>query len=334
MPIISTEKLQAVNKNIARPDVNNSRNYLMYPINMKSDRVINNREVEGQDRIHFELKQYAKKNDVLRAPVEGSEGYPFPSTKERIKEADQYIKAAIQIGGSTVGDVFLPIQDKIQDTNAVTWGDGTLNDLQRRVANLSYNMMAGNSVQVDESLNAMKNLVQGETATGGGGIGDLGRLYLTEQIIGVQGLFSRATGKILNPNLELLFSTPTLRPFTFNFKLSPRDEEEGNEVKKIIRFFKQGMAPRVQSNNLFLNAPYVFSIKYMMGNRKEHGGIGKIKHCALQNCTVDYTPNNTYMTYQDGTMISYNINMTFQEIIPIYDTDYVTKENINHPIGF
>jgi hypothetical protein len=328
MPIISTEKLQAVNKNIARPDVNNSRNYLMYPINMKSDRSINNREVEGQDRIHFELKQYAKKNDNLIGPKKGSEEFPFPATKERNKETDQYIKAAIQIGGSTVGDVFLPIQDKIQDTNAVTWGDGTLNDLQRRIANLSYNMMADNNVQVDESLNAMTSLVKDSS------IGDLGRLYLTEQIIGVQGLFSRATGKILNPNLELLFSTPTLRPFTFNFKLSPRDEEEGAEVKKIIRFFKQGMAPRVQSNNLFLNAPYVFSIKYMMGNRKEHGGIGKIKHCALQNCTVDYTPNNTYMTYQDGTMISYNINMTFQEIVPVYDEDYVTPENVNHPIGF
>lgn len=331
MPIISTEKLQTVNGNITRPDSIPGRNYLMYPINMKSDRTINGREVEGQDRIHFTLQTYAKKLDSLIGPKKGSEEFPFPSTKERTKEDDQFERAKIRIGGSMIGDVFLPIQDKIQDTNAVTWGDGTLNDLQRRIANLSYNMMSDNNVQVDESLNAMTSLIKDSSA---GGVGDLGRLYLAEQIIGVQGLFSRATGKVLNPNLELLFSTPTLRPFTFNFKLSPRDKEEGEEVKKIIRFFKQGMAPRIQENNLFLNAPYVFAIKYMMGNRKEHEGIGKIKRCALQNCTVDYTPNNTYMTYQDGTMVSYNINMTFQEILPIYDIDYDTPESINHPIGY
>lgn len=329
MPIISAENLRTVNKNIVRPDVNPGRSYLMYPINMKNDRTVNGREIEGQDRIHFRLKQYAKKkDDAFVGPVPGSSEAPFPSTKDRIKESDQYEATSINIGGSKVGEVFLPIQDKIQDTNAVTWADGTLNDLQRRVANLSYNMMSDDNPQVDASIDAMKNLLSD------GNVGNLGRLYLVEQIIGVQGLLSRATGKVLNPNLELLFSTPTLRPFTFNFKLSPRDEIEGSEVKKIIRFFKQGMAPRVQANNLFLTAPYVFDIKYMMGNKKEHDGIGKIKHCALQNCTVDYTPNNSYMTYQEGTMVSYNINMTFQEIVPIYDVDYETAETINHSIGY
>jgi hypothetical protein len=329
MPIISAENLRSVNKNIVRPDVSSSRSYLMYPINMKNDRTVNGRDVEGQDRIHFTLKQYAKKQDSAAVnPAPGSSEAPFPTTKERIKESDQYTRATIKMGGSNVSEVFLPIQDKIQDTNAVTWADGTLNDLQRRVANLSYNMMAKDNPQVDESINAMTNILND------GNVGNLGRLYLVEQIIGVQGLLSRATGKVLNPNLELLFSTPTLRPFTFNFKLSPRDEIEGSEVKKIIRFFKQGMAPRVQATNLFLNAPYVFDIKYMMGNKKEHDGIGKIKHCALQNCTVDYTPNNSYMTYQEGTMVSYNINMTFQEIVPIYDVDYETDETINHSIGY
>ena len=329
MPIISAENLRTVNKNIVRPDVNPGRSYLMYPINMKNDRTVNGREIEGQDRIHFRLKKYAKKkDDAAVGPVPGSSEAPFPSTKERIKESDQYTRATIRMGGSNVSEVFLPIQDKIQDTNAVTWADGTLNDLQRRVANLSYNMMSDDNPQVDSSIDAMKNLLSD------GNVGNLGRLYLVEQIIGVQGLLSRATGKVLNPNLELLFSTPTLRPFTFNFKLSPRDEIEGSEVKKIIRFFKQGMAPRVQANNLFLTAPYVFDIKYMMGNIKEHDGIGKIKHCALQNCTVDYTPNNSYMTYQEGTMVSYNINMTFQEIVPIYDVDYETAETINHSIGY
>ena len=34
------------------------------------------------------------------------------------------------------------------------------------------------------------------------------------------------TGQVINPNLELLFSGPNLRSFTFNFTLTPRDAEE------------------------------------------------------------------------------------------------------------
>jgi hypothetical protein len=38
-------------------------------------------------------------------------------------------------------------------------------------------------------------------------------------------LLSRTEGAILNPNLELLFEAPTLRPFTFTFKLASRSED-------------------------------------------------------------------------------------------------------------
>ena len=59
--------------------------------------------------------------------------------------------------------------------------------------------------------------------------------------VGAQGLLARTRGAILNPNLELLFERPTLRPFSFTFDLAPRNKEEADEVIKIIRFFKQGI---------------------------------------------------------------------------------------------
>ena len=49
---------------------------------------------------------------------------------------------------------------------------------------------------------------------------------LAGEAVGAQGLLSRATGTVLNPNLELLFQGPQLRPFTFQFRLSPRGIEE------------------------------------------------------------------------------------------------------------
>lgn len=331
MPIISTARLEtlggSLNRNVKKSGKGSNKSYLMYPTNMKNDDVI-----EGQDRIEFSIKEYKLKSDKLKAPRVGPAenlniDTPFPQAKNAMKESEFYVNSSLKMGGNSVEKVFLPIQDKIQDTNAVTWADGgQLNDIQRRVANLSYNAMkGGEGLQMDKSLEAMTSLLTDKS------IGDLGRLALVEQIIGVQGLFTRATGKILNPNLELLFNTPTLRPFTFNFKLSPRDQNEADEVKRIIRFFKQGMAPRVQENSLFVKSPYVFGIKYLMGSSKTHTGIGKVKTCALQNCTVDYTPNNSYMTYKDGTMVAYNVNMTFQEILPVYASDY---DEDDHPIGY
>ena len=57
---------------------------------------------------------------------------------------------------------------------------------------------------------------------------------LAGEAVGIQGLLSRATGTVLNPNLELLFQGPQLRPFTFQFRLSPRGIEEAKEVKKLL----------------------------------------------------------------------------------------------------
>ena len=57
-------------------------------------------------------------------------------------------------------------------------------------------------------------------------------------------LVSRASGQILQSNLELLFSGVSLRSFPFVFDFAPRDEKEAEMVAKIIKTIKMGMAPR------------------------------------------------------------------------------------------
>ena len=43
--------------------------------------------------------------------------------------------------------------------------------------------------------------------------------YIAAQASGAQNLQQRATGAIMNPNMELLFKDPSLRPFNFTFKI-------------------------------------------------------------------------------------------------------------------
>jgi hypothetical protein len=55
---------------------------------------------------------------------------------------------------------------------------------------------------------------------------------------------------------------------------------------------------------------------------KSHPYLNKFKECALTNCNVNYTPEGTYMSFKDGAMVSYQLDLTFQELEPIYDDDY------------
>jgi len=94
------------------------------------------------------------------------------------------------------------------------------------------------------------------------------------------------------------------------------------------------MSAQRSQSNLFLKTPHTFGITYMHRGQKgeEHKYIGKIKECALTSFTVNYTPEGQYATFYDGPMVSYEMQMQFQELEPIFNDDY-GKDDFNE-IGF
>lgn len=221
--------------------------------------------------------------------------------------------------GNSRGTVTLPIQSQISDSNTVDWNAETLNPIQ---ASLATSLM--DSKNIGEAVTSIEGKVKQSLKGAKGDIAQAARLYLVEEAVGAKGLLSRVTGGILNPNVELLFRGPQLRPFNFRFLLSPRNDKETKQVKRILRFFKEGMAVQETATDIFLKAPSVFQIKYEFGGKKgeDHPGLNKIKKCALTSFNVDYTPENSYMTFEDGTMTSYIISLQFQELEPITTSDY------------
>jgi hypothetical protein len=147
-------------------------------------------------------------------------------------------------------------------------------------------------------------------------------------------LLTRTTGGIINPNLELLFTGPSLRTFSFQFKMNAREAAESREIVKIIRFFKQGSAAQKSSSNLFLKSPHTFQIQYL---HRGPGGsdnpfMNKIKECALQSVAVNYTPEGNYATFDDGAMTSYELTLQFSELEPVFNNDYAQDNDAT--IGF
>ena len=272
---------------------------------------------EGQDTITFTALTYS---------VKTLSGFTFGG-RERVGPGGGG-------GGRSKGTVTLPIQSGIKDQNAAGWGEDVMTPIDIAKAGIALNTITSGISGLDKSLTEAKDQLQGSTADFQTLVGSA----FAEKAANVKGLLARTQGVIQNPNLELLFQKPTLRPFSFQFKLSARNKEEAQDIVRIIRFFKQNMAPQKgggsggESANLFLKAPNTFQIHYMHEGTKEHPYIGRAKECAMTSFEVDYTPDGNYSTLKDGFMTSYTITMSLKELEPVFYEDY--DEFPDTEIGF
>lgn len=287
----------------AKSDANLTVN-LRYPENMN----------DSQDNIIFSVKKLVGRKGINE------------------KKAGQDFSLGENEYSNILGTVVLPVQPSITDSNGVEWGGSTLNPIQAYAASKSMSMIEAPSGITGAAAEALRqSAVEFKRGLDEAGYGKAISLYFAQEAVGAQNLLSRTSGTILNPNLELLFNGPTLRPFNFTFRLSPRSESEAIIVKQIIKFFKTGMSVRRAKSEVFLKAPCIFNINYLTGVGL-HQSLNKIKECALIGCDVDYTPDGTYMTFndEDKTMTSYQLTLRFSEVTPIYNDDYED----GHPIGY
>jgi len=96
------------------------------------------------------------------------------------------------------------------------------------------------------------------------------------------------------------------------------------------------MAVKGASDGVFLETPNIFKLTYRKGNQN-HPFLHRFKDCALSDMNVQYTGDNVYATYADGTPVSMILNLTFKELLPIYAEDYDNSDDYNNsgePIGF
>ena len=240
-----------------------------------------------------------------------------------------------------LGTIFLPIPEAITDSNGVTWGEDSLNGLAATALGVF-----GNAMRANTGGEAIKELTSGAKNTVGGLLSDemtasainsslaasaINTIVPNANIQGT-GVFTRQTGAVLNPNMELLFNGVQLRSFSFSFDFAPRDENESIVIKKIIRAFKKSLNAKnsstgENSNGLFIKSPDVFQLTYKTG-AKNHQFLHKFKPMALLNIGVNYTGAGTYATYDNTAPVHTKIDLTFQELNPIYSEDYDVEEGL------
>jgi len=285
-------------------------------------------------------------NKTINIPSMEGAGMPSNSLRYPIDMSDRMNKLQINIieykprgvagtsGSFEVGErqkgrvltsIFLPVPGGISDQNQVSWNKGDMNALQAAAAEFAVNAIEGGPTDATEAAKAIvgrlkintdaaKQLVVGAMAGAASGLGSQ--------------LLKRQTGAIINPNTELLFNGPSMRNFGFSFNMSARSEKEAQSISFIIRALKQGMSVRRSESGLFLLSPHVFQLKYLAGSSQQNPHLNKFKLCAMTGLNVNYTPNQTFMTLANNMPVSYQVDMQFSELEPIFNDDYTNDNSI------
>lgn len=105
-------------------------------------------------------------------------------------------------------------------------------------------------------------------------------------------LFTTVTGKVVNPLLDMIYTSPEFRQFRFEFMFYPRSVNEARNVQDIIQKLKFHQAPEIDTRNsgFFMIPPSEFDIKFYY-NGIENPNIPKISTCVLTSIDVDYAPS-------------------------------------------
>ncbi len=292
---------------------------------------------QNTDYLQIRIFKYERKGGVTDGP-KPSEGQAF--------DVSNYVSNKAKVLGPD-GVIILPMPSNIQDSNVVSYDNDSMNTFAAQGVAAVQGLMGGGGKAFSEFVGRGKAAVGADEITLGETPGntnadkvkaafqtavsnDAGRAISANLAVSAVNLFganvsfnsllARTDSKILNPNMELLFNNVTLRTFRFSFKFAPRDPNEATAVKSIIRTFKKNMAAQ-KEGEIFLKTPNIFKLTYRKGNQN-HPFLHRFKDCALSDMSVQYTGDNVYATYSDGTPISMIMNLTFKEMMPIYSDDY------------
>ena len=296
------------------------------------------------------------KHNYVRPDINQSKGSFDVNTKEKVyKGASGEVRTNVDVttnragdsvvGSELMGSILLPMP-KATDVNGVAWGKSelTISGLAalgavKAVDNLGPLVTGGKTLtgitpDEQEMNRRMKESIENREGinVAGSSVAEGTSAMLTTMMAKTAGfafgteldtdtVLARTGGKVLNPNAEMLFQGPSIRDFAFSFIMVARSKKEGEEIRKIIRFLKLGMAPKFRSTT-YLTNPDIFTLAYRKGsktldtvNRFNPGGL------ALTTMNVDYAPNSYWSAYTDSQPVVLKMDLNFTELRPIYQSD-------------
>lgn len=260
---------------------------------------------------------------------------PFTANTSGLNGLNAYNKSStdfkpIAIGSNKALGIILPMPQDIGTELRGNWEAKSFS----RVGKTAIAALAGNLNQARDAAKDVRgniDAILGALKTAGlnkiPGVG--GNVTMNDFTGSTQGI-------ILNPNAETLYGSPDLREIGMTFKLVPRNETESKRLYEIYQTFRSAASPtygadgdysfkndndnKSISGENFIRVPHLCQFTFMNGN-KAHPYMIQYKPCAITRVQVNYTPDGTYATYDDGAPVALELQLGFQETKLIYSTE-------------
>lgn len=245
--------------------------------------------------------------------------------------------------GSKKSTIYLYMPEDIEAEYGAQWNGRNISNLGRSGIAAVSGMLGNDQTNLGDSFNKAFEGVKETSSnmlTQGTGVAKLVSELLQGanfDTFSVNDLYSVSSGRIFNPNTELIYEGPQMRTFSLNFKMSPKNKGEAIAVKNIVSCFKQAMLPRFNENSIggsnlraFVGVPRVIDVTFMTGNVPNRF-VSQFKISALTNVNVSYTPDGAWATYKDdfnseinsadsanGSPVATSLSLSFMELKMLY----------------
>jgi len=318
-PTSTTNEIPAANaafdpKTLNNGSGSNTGKVYPFPVDMQYS------GVGSQDHIRIRALKY-------KPPQGGDQGGFTSVVQNGIKSANASLPPP---NYEYEGEVILPIPTAVKDSSSASWSMTKMSPIMAAavgtVAAPAVTAARGDIGDAFKQL--MDQLTKSGTFFGaeGSAYREVLAASLSSSLLGSVGLtglepsdiLARTTGKVSNPNMELLFRGPNMREFEFAWKFACRSADDAKRIRQIIKFMKLQCLPTVGENANLINSPNVFFIRYMNGDTRIKS-LPQPKICALVNFGIDHTPDAMgWAAYEDSHPVSTAMVMQFAELTPLF----------------
>ena len=322
----------------AQPGTGNQGHYIMFFINQQQNAKLGfGGEKLGAGQKSMEEESSRTKKEKTKVKAQLNAAFIDDASSSNVRKTENKFKYSSKKGSTlsvprpptvrldTAITLYMP--QMVAFTTSAQYQDEVVGDAAAAGANVYQEILNGQKSGLDIAKDAMKRLGKdiGEGMINKG----IGALSIIPGIEGAKDVFFAQQGFIKAPKMELFFKGIGKRKFQYTFKMTPRNDAEMQEIRKIVQAFRLNMLPEFEDGDRAsrrLTIPNTFDIQYMY-NGHVNQYLHKISTCVLESCDVKYSGEGKYQTFQgvDGegappTVTEMSLN--FQEM------EIITKERV------
>jgi len=321
----------------AQPGTGNQGHYIMFFINQQQNAKLGfGGEKLGAGQKSMEEESSRTKKEKTKVKAQLNTDFIDDAASSNVRKTENKFKYSSKKGSTlsvprpptvrldTAITLYMP--QMVAFTTSAQYQDEVVGDAAAAGANVYQEILNGQKSGLDIAKDAMKRLGKdiGEGMINKG----IGALSIIPGIEGAKDVFFAQRGFIKAPKMELFFKGIGKRKFQYTFKMTPRNDAEMQEIRKIVQAFRLNMLPEFEDGDRAsrrLTIPNTFDIQYMY-NGKVNQYLHKISTCVLESCDVKYSGEGKYQTFtaddEGAPPTVTEMSLNFQEM------EIITKERV------